>query len=104
VIGGLTVLTTSEPTSPAPARSGRQNVEHNDVLHERVVIVTINTLPIPRVDDSERIEIDPLGQANDGISHVNVRFGYMETPDVPRLRLPVPIPDPDRGRADRGVE
>ncbi len=60
----------------------RANVEHNHVLHEHVVIVTIDTLSIPRVADSERIEIDPLGDTHDGIIHVTARFGYMETPDV----------------------
>ena len=66
----------------------RANVEHNHVLHENVVIVTIDTLSIPRVADSERIEIDPLGDAHDGIIHVTARFGYMEAPDVPYvLRL-----------------
>jgi KUP system potassium uptake protein len=43
----------------------RVNVEHNHVLHENVVIVTIDTLSIPRVADSERIEIDPLGDTHD---------------------------------------
>ena len=70
----------------------RANVEHNHVLHEHVVIVTIDTLSIPRVADSERIQIDPLGDTNDGIIHVTARFGYMETPDVPRaLRLLDPV-------------
>jgi KUP system potassium uptake protein len=44
-----------------------------------VVIATIDTLPIPRVSDSERIEIDPLGHTNDGVIHVTARLGYMET-------------------------
>jgi KUP system potassium uptake protein len=66
----------------------RANVRHNHVLHDHVVIVTIDTLSIPRVADSERIEIDPLGDAHDGIIHVTARFGYMEAPDVPHvLRL-----------------
>jgi K+ transporter len=56
----------------------RANVEHNHVLHEHVVIVTIDTLSIPRGADSERIEIDPLGDTHDGIIHVAARFGYME--------------------------
>ncbi|MDT7796566.1 MAG: system potassium uptake protein [Mycobacterium sp.] len=60
----------------------RANVRHNHVLHDHVVIVTIDTLSIPRVADSERIDIDPLGDAHDGIIHVTARFGYMETPDV----------------------
>jgi len=49
----------------------RANVEHNHVLHEHVVIVTVDTSPIPRVGDSERIEIDPLVDTNDGIIHVH---------------------------------
>jgi KUP system potassium uptake protein len=56
----------------------RANVEHNHVLHEHVVIVTIDTLSIPRGADSERIEIDPLGDTHDGIIHGTARFGYME--------------------------
>ena len=66
----------------------RANVEHNQVRHEHVVIMALETLPVPRVPDAERIEIDDLGYAGDGIVHVSARFGYMETPDVPRaLRL-----------------
>ncbi|MDT5290660.1 MAG: system potassium uptake protein [Mycobacterium sp.] len=79
VPGTAVFLNRGNKTAPLALRA---NVEHNDVLHEHVVIVTINTLPIPRVGDSERIEIDPLGRANDGIIHVTARFGYMETPDV----------------------
>jgi KUP system potassium uptake protein len=72
----------------------RANVEHNHVLHEHVVIVTIDTLSIPRVADSERIEVDPLGDTHDGIIHVTARFGYMETPDVrSALRLLEPRED-----------
>jgi KUP system potassium uptake protein len=79
VPGTAVFLNRGNKTAPLALRA---NVEHNDVLHEHVVIVTIDTLPIPRVDDSERIEIDPLGHTHDGIIHVTVRFGYMETPDV----------------------
>jgi KUP system potassium uptake protein len=77
--GTAVFLNRGTKTAPLALRA---NVEHNDVLHEHVVIVTINTLPIPRVDDSERIEIDPLGEVNDGIIHVTARFGYMEMPNV----------------------
>jgi KUP system potassium uptake protein len=79
VPGTAVFLNRGNKTAPLALRA---NVEHNDVLHEHVVIVTIDTLPIPRVGDSERIEIDPLGHTHDGIIHVTVRFGYMETPDV----------------------
>jgi len=61
----------------------RANVEHNQVLHERVVVVSIETEPVPRVPLDRRIEVDDLGYGDDGIIHVSARFGYMETPDVP---------------------
>ena len=85
VPGTAVFLNRGSKTAPLALRA---NVERNHVLHEHVVIVTIDTLPVPRVNDSERIEIDPLGQTNDGIIHVTACFGYMETPDIPRaLRL-----------------
>ena len=64
------------------------NVEHNRVIHEHVVIMSIETLPVPRVPDAERVVVDDLGYARDGIIHVSANFGYMETPNVPdALRL-----------------
>jgi KUP system potassium uptake protein len=85
VRGTSVFLSRGNKTAPLALRA---NVTHNHVLHDHVVIVTIDTLSVPRVADSERIEIDPLGDAHDGIIHVTARFGYMETPDVPRvLRL-----------------
>ncbi len=66
----------------------RANVDHNHVRHQHVVILSIDTLPVPRIPDADRIVIDELGYAGDGIVHVSARFGYMEAPDVPRaLRL-----------------
>ena len=66
----------------------RANTEHNHVLHEHVVILAIETLPVPRVPPAHRLEVDDLGHAGDGIVHVSARFGYTETPDIPAtLRL-----------------
>ncbi len=63
----------------------RANVEHNHVLHEHVLILAIETLPVPHVADSGRLEIDDLGYKDDQIYHVTARFGYMDPPDVPLL-------------------
>jgi KUP system potassium uptake protein len=80
----------------------RANVEHNRVRHDYVVILSIDTLPVPRVPDAERIEIDDLCYAGDGIVHAGARFGYMETPDVPRaLRLLDPLRSEGVVDADR---
>jgi KUP system potassium uptake protein len=61
----------------------RANVEHNHVRHEHVVIMSLTTEPVPRIPAHERITVDDLGYADDGIVHVIARFGYLETPDVP---------------------
>jgi KUP system potassium uptake protein len=61
----------------------RANVEHNQVRHEHVVIVAIETEPVPRVPEDQRVMVNDLGYGDDGITHVTVKFGYMEMPDVP---------------------
>jgi len=85
VPGTAVFLNRGKQTAPLALRA---NVEHNHVRHDRVVIMSIETEPIPRVPDAERVTVDNLGYADDAITHVNARFGYMETPDVPAaLRL-----------------
>jgi KUP system potassium uptake protein len=53
-------------------------------LHEKVVIATITTTHKPHVPEDERVVFDGLGYPNDGISHVTLRFGFMDTPNVPQ--------------------
>ena len=61
----------------------RANVEHNQVRHEHVVIVAIQTEEIPRVPEDQRVMVNDLGYGDDGITHVTIKFGYMEASDVP---------------------
>jgi KUP system potassium uptake protein len=63
----------------------RENVEHNHTLHESVVIVSIETEPVPYVSPEERVTIDDLHYRDDGISLVIARFGFQEQADVPAL-------------------
>ncbi len=85
VPGTAVFLNRSKRTTPLALRA---NVEHNHVLHEQVVILTIETRPIPYVGETDRVDVDDLGHAGDGITHVAARFGYMQQPDVPAaLRL-----------------
>lgn len=67
------------------------NLKHNQVLHERNVLLTVETLAVPRADDSERVSYVDLG---DGFSRLNLRFGYMEDPDVPKALRHWDIPGP----------
>ena len=80
VPGTAVFLNRDKQTAPLALRA---NVEHNHVRHEQVVILSIQTEPVPRVPDGQRVTVDGLGYADDGIIHVTARFGYMETPDVP---------------------
>jgi KUP system potassium uptake protein len=57
------------------------NLNHNKVLHERVVLLTVHTRDIPHVPDDERIEIVPLGG---DFSRVIAHYGFKDEPDVPR--------------------
>ena len=56
------------------------NLKHNQVLHERNVLLTVETLAVPRAEADERVSYVDLGH---GFSRLSLRFGYMEDPDVP---------------------
>jgi KUP system potassium uptake protein len=62
----------------------RANVEHNCVLHESVVIVSVQTLNVPHVAEDERVSVDDLGYRDDRITHLTARFGFQDDLDVPR--------------------
>jgi len=56
------------------------NLKHNKVLHERNVLLTVETKSIPSVPANARLAIEAIG--ND-FHRVTLRYGFMETPDVP---------------------
>ena len=60
----------------------RTCVEHTHVLHNHVIIVSIETLPMPRAAESDRIQVDALGYKEDGIVFVTANYGYMEKTHV----------------------
>ena len=66
-------LTAGKETTPLALR---ENVDHNHVLHECVVIVSVDTQRVPHVDRSERVRVDDLGYKDDGILHVNISYGF----------------------------
>jgi KUP system potassium uptake protein len=87
VPGTAVFLNPSKETTPLALRA---NVEHNHVLHERVVILSIQSLDIPRVRHRDRVTVDELGFDDDNIAHVTARFGFHEQPNVPlALRLAI---------------
>jgi KUP system potassium uptake protein len=78
--GTAVFLNRNMSTAPLAMRA---NVEHNHALQEHVVILSLATKPVPHVADEDRLKIDDLGFRDDNISHVAVRYGYMEYPHVP---------------------
>jgi len=83
--GTAVFLNRGKETAPLAMRA---NVEHNRVLHRHVIVMSIDTVPVPRLSDDERITIDELGYKQDGVIHVSACYGYMERPNIPAaLRL-----------------
>ncbi|MFF7334734.1 KUP/HAK/KT family potassium transporter [Streptomyces sp. NPDC008150] len=80
VPGTAVFLNRGKETTPLAMRA---NVERNHVRHEHVVILSLKTETVPRIPAEQRLTVDSLGYADDGIVHVTARFGYMEVPDVP---------------------
>ena len=78
-VPGTAVFLTSDPSSAPTALM--HSLKHYKVLHEKNVILTIETADMPRVDPAERVRIEAVGET---FSRVALRFGFMETPNVPR--------------------
>jgi KUP system potassium uptake protein len=57
------------------------NLKHNKVLHENVLFVTVLNEDIPQVGTERRAEVTELG---DHIRRVILRYGFQESPDIPR--------------------
>jgi KUP system potassium uptake protein len=78
-VPGTAVFLTSTPESAPTALM--HSLKHYKVLHEHNVILTIETEHAPRVDPAERVAIEGVGET---FTRVVLRFGFMETPNVPR--------------------
>ncbi|MCC7045341.1 MAG: potassium transporter Kup [Alphaproteobacteria bacterium] len=57
------------------------NLKHNKVLHERTVFLSVATEDRPFVNDRERLMLEELGK---GFYRLQVRYGFKESPNVPR--------------------
>jgi len=79
IVKGTAVFLTSDPSFVPTALL--HNLKHNKVLHEHNVILTIETAQTPRVDVSERVKMETI---SDKFSTVRLRFGFMESPNVPK--------------------
>ena len=78
-VPGTAVFLTSDPKSAPTALL--HSLKHYKVLHENNVILSVETTHTPRVDGEKRVRIEPVGST---FLRVLLRFGYMETPNIPR--------------------
>jgi KUP system potassium uptake protein len=79
IVKGTAVFLTSDPNFVPTALL--HNLKHNKVLHEHNVILTIETAQTPRVDPAERVRMETI---SDKFATVRLRFGFMESPNVPK--------------------
>ena len=78
-VPGTAVFLTGDPNSAPTALL--HSVKHYKVLHENNVVLSVVIENIPYVKTADRVSIEPLGKS---FSRVRIRFGFMETPNVPR--------------------
>ena len=78
-VPGTAVFLTSDPKSAPTALM--HSLKHYKVLHEKNVILSVETTHTPRVDADKRVRIEPVGST---FMRVLLRFGYMETPNIPK--------------------
>ncbi|MEQ1770575.1 MAG: potassium transporter Kup [Devosia sp.] len=79
IVPGTAVFLTADITGAPTALL--HSLKHYKVLHEHNVILTVLTAETPRVPDDEKVTIDAY---NDLFYRVVVKFGYIETPNIPK--------------------
>jgi KUP system potassium uptake protein len=78
-VKGTAIFLTSEPDLAPSALL--HNLKHNKILHEKNVVVTVDTADTPHVLLQDRVSIEPVGG---NFWRIRMTYGYMETPNIPR--------------------
>ena len=78
-IAGTAIFLTSDPDSTPTALL--HSLKHFKVLHEKNVVMTVKNVDAPRVEPQGRLT---LGEISESFSRITVRYGFMETPNLPR--------------------
>ncbi|HTE53227.1 MAG TPA: potassium transporter Kup [Kofleriaceae bacterium] len=79
-VPGTAVFMTSNADGVPPVLL--HHVKHTKMLHEQVVLLSISTDEVPTVPITKNFEVEELGQ---GFFRVKARYGFMQSPQVPRL-------------------
>ena len=89
-VRGTAVFLTSNAQGAPPVLL--HHLKHNQVLHEKVLLMSLTTEEIPQVDEDERVQCRELGE---GFYQVIAHYGFMETPDVPGVLRRLAGPNAD---------
>jgi KUP system potassium uptake protein len=79
-VPGTAVFMTSDPEGAPPVLL--HHLKHNKVLHEKVILLSIQGEEIPQVPEKDRVDFKELGS---GFYQVIASYGFMESPDVPAV-------------------
>ncbi|ONF95307.1 potassium transporter Kup [Sphingomonas jeddahensis] len=77
-VAGTAVFMTSTPEGVPHALL--HNLKHNRVLHDRVILLTVKVSDMPYFPEADRFMHEDLGE---GFHRVILRYGFMESPDIP---------------------
>ncbi len=86
-VKGTAVFMASSPQGTPPALL--HNFKHNQVVHQQVVLLSVQTAAVPEVAAADALVVEDLGQ---NFFRVTVQYGFIEKPDVPAaLRACAPL-------------
>ncbi len=74
-------LSPGKETTPLALRA---DVEHYGVLHDRVLIVSVDPVTVPNVDPDDRFAVEILGSGLFKVTHIAIRAGYRDETNVPK--------------------
>jgi KUP system potassium uptake protein len=77
-VPGTAVYLTGDPDRAPGALL--HNLKHNKVLHQHNVILTVETMEVPRVPEDKRVTCTPIDA---DFMRIGVRYGFMESPNIP---------------------
>jgi KUP system potassium uptake protein len=86
-VAGTAIFMNGNATRTPPALVN--NLEHNKILHEHVLFLTVKTSLVPYVAPHQRVEIEPVGN---GFYRLRVFYGFMEDPEIPKALEGVKVP------------
>lgn len=88
-VSGTAVFMNGTEAGTPPALM--HNLEHNKVLHERVVLLTVKTKQTPYVEPEDRARVESLGHE---FYRMIISYGFMEDPDIPKVLESLELPAP----------